>query len=125
MPVMDRLRSMLSEIPSVCVIGGADSEEDAVAGIFANRPDMAVLDIHLKSGSGLDVLRRVKAEMPNLKVMVLTNHAYPQYRRKCEELGVDWFMDKSGDSAEVVEIIRTLATGYSDQIEKPNRANGR
>ena len=54
-----------------------------------------MLDYQLDGGTGLDVLRAVHPQAPEIVFIVLTNHAKPQYRRVCLDAGASDFFDKS------------------------------
>src|SRR5947207_12176020 len=91
--VRERLVSMISELPDVEVIGQAGLPLEAIAAIEELKPDFVVLDISLPGGNGMQVLERIKARNPALRVIMLTNFAFEQYRRRCAELGADYFFD--------------------------------
>jgi DNA-binding NarL/FixJ family response regulator len=102
--VRERLTALLGEIGGFEVVGHAAGADDALAGIRGRCPDVIILDLQLAQGSGLDVLTAVKEENPACRVMVLTNHSLPQYRKKCNDAGADFFFDK------VTEFDQVLAT---------------
>jgi DNA-binding NarL/FixJ family response regulator len=71
-------------------------------------PDVVILDLHLRTGSGFGVLRRLRGpERP--KVIVLTNFDVPAYRREAESLGADAFLDKSRDYGHLPELLSSFA----------------
>lgn len=110
--IRERLRSAIADIELAELVGESDSQENALKMIKATNAEIVVLDIHLAQGNGISVLRRLKSVMPAIKVMVLTNHAYPQYQQKCLKLGADSFLDKSKDFSRLAGILR-------DWIEVP------
>ena len=83
------------------IVGVAESEEEAVASITTLCPDIVVTDIQLKEGSGIEVVRQVRAfqHCPPPTIFVLTNYALPEYRKKCLASGADDFFDKTSDYA--------------------------
>jgi two-component system, OmpR family, response regulator len=93
-----RLSELIGRLPEVELVGTVDSEGEALAEIGATRPDVLILDLHLRSGSGFGVLRSLKRR-PNMrpKIVILTNFGLPEYRREAENLGVEAFLDKSRD----------------------------
>lgn len=95
--ILAHLRRIVSEIPGAEVIAEANSQDDAIAGIEASRPDVVILDLTLARGNGIEVLRRVRPRWPALRIIVLTNKSAPQYRNTCLALGADAFLDKSRD----------------------------
>lgn len=104
-PVRARLVEQVYQINGVDVVGQAATPADAIAGICATHPDYVVLDFQLEGGTGVDVLRAVRLQVPNAVVIVLTNHPQPQFRRLCMYAGADAFLDKSTEFGKVTEVI--------------------
>lgn len=107
--ICERLRSMIDGIPGIELLGDADNEADAVRDICAMQPDLVILDLTLVSGNGMEVLRQIKLQAFSGRVIVLTNYAYPQYRKKCMALGADYFLDKSREIEILSELLVSLA----------------
>ena len=93
----ERLRALIGAVHGAIVVAEADAEADARERIDACRPDVVVLDLRLRAGSGLSVLEYLKASHPDVIVIVLTNYGHAEYRAKCLNLGADYFFDKSRD----------------------------
>lgn len=110
-PVRTRLMEMLSAIEGLKVVGEARNASEALASIRALQPDVVILDIRMPGGSGIDVLRNVKRDFPEIVIVMLTNHAEPQYRQKCAELKADYFLSKSTDWSVLIEIGERLVRG--------------
>jgi len=108
-PLRERLAELLGNIEGVSVVGEADSVCTAVEGILRTRPESVVLDIQLLDGSGVEVLRRVCPQAPEVVFVVLTNHANSQYRRICMEAGASHFLDKSTEIGKIREVIAGLS----------------
>jgi DNA-binding NarL/FixJ family response regulator len=92
-----RLEAMLASIAGAQLVGHADTAAGAIEAILAARPDAVVLDLHLKEGSGFDVLRGVGEAVREIAFYVLTNHPAPAYRRSAERLGARGFFDKASE----------------------------
>jgi DNA-binding NarL/FixJ family response regulator len=106
--VRRRLVELLSEVEGAEVVGQAANARDAVEGIGRLKPQVVILDIQIPGESGIAVLKKIKqASRPPL-VMMLTNHASPQYRKKCLEWGADFFLDKSRDLERLFLIFKGL-----------------
>ena len=101
----ERLHAILAAIPGAQTVGHAGRVKDAIAGIEAAKPDLVVLDIQLEDGSGFDVMRAVRASLPQVRFYVLTNFANDAYRRKAESLGARGFFDKSKEIERLREAI--------------------
>lgn len=108
-----RLAESLAEIPNVEIVGQVETEADALAVLRQQRWDAAVLDLQLKQGTGLGVLKALGSAVrpPNAKIIVFTNYAFPQYRDRCLALGADYFFDKSREFHRVREVLSGLARG--------------
>src|SRR5438105_4336343 len=104
--VRERLVSMISELPDVQIIGQAGVPFDAIAAIEELKPDFVVLDISLPGGNGMQVLESIKSKKPAPQVIMLTNFAFEAYRRRCVQLGADYFFDKSNEFEKVMEVLR-------------------
>jgi two-component system response regulator DevR len=104
----NRLLELLVEIDGVDVVGDAGTPGDAIAGILETRPDCVVLDYQLSRGTGLDVLRTVHPQAPDIVFVVLTNHATPQHRHACLEAGARFFFDKTTEFGGIREVIANL-----------------
>jgi len=89
------LTEMLEHGGRANVVGEAETPSEAIAGIHATHPQVVILDLHLKGGLGLDVLRAIHPAAPEITFLVLTNHPAPQYRRMCIAAGARHFLDKS------------------------------
>lgn len=104
--IYDRIIRLLKEVEDSNVVGAADDELGAIRGIENSAPDVVITDINLLHGSGLNVLRHVKAVMPDVKVVLLTNFHSDQYRAVAESYGVDAFLDKSFDFLQIPQLLR-------------------
>ena len=109
--VRQKLREMILEIERVKIVGEADNAADAIYFIGKLNPDAVILDIRLCGVSGIDVLECIKKGARPPKVIILTNYPYPQYRKRCMELGADYFFDKSTEFEKVPEVISEMARG--------------
>ena len=104
----ERLYEMLSELPEVEIMGYAQDVPEALTSIKTLKPDVVILDIRMPGGSGVDVLQEIKKDKQTPMVIVLTNYPYPQYRKKCMEMGADFFFDKSAEFEKVTAIFKQL-----------------
>jgi len=105
-----RLRELIQRLPEIDLIGTVDSESQALDRIAAATPDVLILDLHLREGSGFNVLRVLsRASRPRPKVIILTNFGLPEYRREAESLGAEAFLDKSRDYFR----LPSLLTGFA------------
>ena len=112
-PVRERLIALLSEIEGAEVIGEARNYDEAVKGVRSLKPHVVILDIQMPGGSGIDVLKSIKQDSRPPVVLMLTNHATPQYRKKCMEWGADFFLDKSREFESLGPIFSSLIKQYT------------
>lgn len=91
----DRLRDIINAIPRTVLVAETDNEDDARYQLDKHSPDVAVIDLRLRSGSGFSVIEHIKAMHSATTMIVLTNLAQPEYRAKCMKLGAHYFFDKS------------------------------
>lgn len=108
-----RLAESLAEIPNLEIVDQVESEAAAVNVLSENTWDAVVLDLQLKQGTGLGVLKALAkgARPPQAKVIVFTNYAFPQYRDRSLALGADYFFDKAREFHRVREVLHALAGG--------------
>ena len=104
-----RLAQAIARMPGVALVGEAASASEAVTGILRTRPDSVLLDLNLMGRTGLDVMRAVRVEAPEIVFIVLTNHSESQYRDACMEAGATYFLDKSQDFERVSSVLAEIA----------------
>lgn len=111
--IRESLIAALEELGPVEVVGTAEDEVTAVQ--WLTRPDshfdLVIVDIFLKTGSGLGVLRAINAISPRRNSVVLSNYATPDMRRKCLSLGADRVFDKSNEIEALMAYCGRLASG--------------
>jgi DNA-binding NarL/FixJ family response regulator len=106
-------RNACAKVEGAEVVGEFESPAPAIESIRNNPPDVILLDMQLVNGSGLEVLRAVSAEHPNVKVMVFTNFAEDVYRKRCLEAGAYAFYDKKSDLNALRQTLHGLASAGS------------
>jgi DNA-binding NarL/FixJ family response regulator len=110
--IRESLVATLEELTPVQVVGWAADEATALS--WLNRPGnsaaLLIVDIFLAGGSGLGVLRGVARLDSRPRMVVLSNYATPDMRRKCLELGAEQVFDKSADIDALIDWCTQLAT---------------
>lgn len=111
--ILHSLVAMLEEMVPVRVVGTADNEAAAVAWLSDpdNRYDLVIIDIFLKRGSGLGVLKALGGKTEGRSLIVLSNYATADMRRACLQLGADQVFDKSNEIDALVQYCDRLAAG--------------
>ena len=109
--IRENLIATLEELAPIRVIGVA--EDESTAAQWLRQPDVAVdlviIDIFLKTGSGLGVIQAGAELSEAPKLVVLTNYATQDMRRKCLQLGADEVFDKSHDIDGLIQYCRQLS----------------
>jgi two-component system, OmpR family, response regulator len=111
-----RLAELIRRLPGVDLIDTVDSEGEALSRVTSANPDVLILDLHLRAGSGFGVLRslkRTRAQRP--KVIILTNFGLPEYRREAELLGAEAFLDKSRDYFRLPSLLSGFAVERAEE----------
>jgi CheY-like chemotaxis protein len=93
-----RLSESLSEISNLAIVGQAESEAEALALLRACQWDAVVLDLQLKEGTGLGVLKTGPESRHANARSSFTNYAFPQYRDRSLSLGADYFSTNRANS---------------------------
>jgi two-component system, OmpR family, response regulator len=104
-----RLSELIRRLPDVDLADTVDTEAAALASIAVSQPDVVILDLHLRSGSGFGVLRSLGRNKHRPKIVILTNFGLPAYRREAESFGVEAFLDKSSDYYRLPTLLRDFA----------------
>ena len=95
--IIKKLTEVLIESRVVSDVYYAYNIADAKMILHRQKPDIISLDINLSDESGIDLLKAVKSEYPEIIVAMLTNQASHYYKDLCIKLGADYFLDKSSD----------------------------
>ena len=103
--IRDNLIGTLEELASIQAVGWAETERDARhwLGEHAMGWELAIVDLFLKQGSGLGVLEACRGRGIHQRVVVLSNYATPDMRKRCLQLGADAVFDKSNEIDALVE----------------------
>ena len=111
--IRESLIATLEELAPVEVVGTAEDEATAVHWLSqpGNKFDLVIVDIFLKAGSGLGVLKAASALQQRHNIAVFSNYATKDIRRKCLELGADRVFDKSNEIEELITYCDRLSTG--------------
>ncbi len=117
-PVLrDLLDGMLATVPGIALAGHASTESAALALLREIRPRLAIVDLELCQGSGLNVLHAI-ADAPDdfgdPHTVVFSNHAHPVIQSRARALGAAAFFDKSFQMEELLEYVQRAATAGVD-----------
>lgn len=93
---------MLEDLAEVEVVAWSEAEAEAIATMKRTEWDVALVDLFLKEGSGLGVVRAFRSREKEKLLFVVTNYATAEMRRRCKELGADRTFDKSTELDQLV-----------------------
>ena len=116
--IRESLIATLEELVPVEVVGTAADEFTAVQWLSnsGNQADLVIIDIFLKGGSGLGVIRAAYGLDQRRSLVVLSNYATADIRRKCLELGADRVFDKSNEIDALITYCSSLAAGETGPL---------
>lgn len=107
--IRNRLRETLIESGFDGPISEAECVKDALQIFSEFNPTLVILDIQLNNENGISLLKPFRNINPDVRIIMLTNFPQEQYRKKCFELGVDFFFSKYSESQEAIETCKMLA----------------
>jgi DNA-binding NarL/FixJ family response regulator len=111
-PVVRRgLRLLFSAQPDLEVCGEAGSEAEALEGIQAQRPDLAIVDLSLKKGGGLGLIQQLHKICPAIKILVFSMHDQVHYAATAFAAGADGYVIKEEGAEWVLDAIKTILRG--------------
>ena len=111
--ILENLTATLEELADVRVVGSVQDETSAVQKIRSGVHDfdLMIIDIFLKSGSGLGVLRAAQDAGVKALRVVLTNYATADIRKRCADLGAARVFDKSSELEDLIDYCSRIAAG--------------
>lgn len=121
--IRDHLIPTLEDLADAQVLGFAETESDALDWLEAHSGEwsLAVVDLFLKEGSGLGILKGCKERKSHQRVVLLTNYATPEIRRQALALGADAIFDKSTELVELFDYASMLSS--ADDVKPLARQN--
>ncbi len=99
---------LLSQQENIEVVGAAGDGQEAYRKILELKPDIAVLDISIPNLNGLDLAEKLRAEMPEVKVVILTMHKSGEFVSKALRAGVRGYVLKENALEELIECINLV-----------------
>jgi two-component system, OmpR family, response regulator len=103
--IRENLIGTLEELASIQALGWAETENEAKRWLAEHEDqwDLTIVDLFLKQGSGLGVLEACRGRSAGQRVVVLSNYATADMRKRCAQLGADAVFDKSNEIDALVE----------------------
>ena len=107
------IREFLEEEGDIRVVGESADGRTALELTLAQSPDVAVLDIQMPGLNGIEVTRRIKAERPGVRVLVLTAYDDDPYIFAALQAGASGYVLKSAPAEELIRAVRAVGRGES------------
>ena len=109
--VREALAALLQLEPDIEVVGQVGRGDEVLAAARAAEPDVALLDIEMPGSNGLDATERLRAELPKIRVLILTTFGRPGYLRRAFDAGASGFLLKDAPAAQLASAVRRAHTG--------------
>lgn len=105
------IRQLLEFDGSIKIIGEANDGEECLANLQSLNPQVLLLDINMQGKNGIEVLEEIKNKKIDVKVLILTVHTEIEYLIKAVDIGVDGYILKDSESAELKRAINAVVNG--------------
>ncbi len=109
--VREWLGNLLRQQADFTVCGQAEDAEGALSGMKSNPPDVAIVDLSLKNGSGLDLIKDLRLQFPNTAVIVLSMYEEIYYAERSLRAGAMGYITKRESTGKIVDAIRQVLNG--------------
>lgn len=109
--IRSALATMLDLEDDLEIVAQASSAAEGVRIVTEHTPDLAVVDLQLPDGDGLEICAEIAQHSPGTRCMILTSHARPGYLKRAPEQGVLGFLPKTTSAPQLAEAVRSVAAG--------------
>ena len=109
--VRDGLRARLEAAPHLRVVGEAGSGQEALELAGRCQPDLVLMDVNMRCGSGIDATARLTARYPGIAVLILSMHDKPEYVSQAMQAGARGYVLKDAPGKDIVLAIETVMGG--------------
>ena len=95
------------------IAGEADSQQQAITEVCLLKPDIVIIDLWLREGSGFTVIQALKAQLPNMIQIVLSGQKSSQMKAVCLKHGADYYFEKSASGyVQLEQLLKGFAERY-------------
>lgn len=109
--IREGLKQLLEFDGTIKVVGEASNGVECLEKIYTCNPDVLLLDINMPEMNGIEVLKKMKADNSQIKVLILTVHNEMDYLMKAVDIGVDGYILKDSESLELKKAIMAVKDG--------------
>ena len=89
------IESAIADMPQAVLVGTAETPEEGIHLVERTEPDLVMVDLFLKQGTGVEVLQHCRSQKREIMIAVMTNAPSPELERHCRALGAAGFHDKA------------------------------
>jgi DNA-binding NarL/FixJ family response regulator len=117
--VREGLAGLINRLPDFKVCGDAETANEALRGIMATEADAAIVDLTLREGSGIELIKAIRAQSPDTAILVLSMHDERRYAERCIRAGARGYVMKAELATHVINALREVLAGrlhLSDQM---------
>lgn len=121
--IRDGLALLINDESDLEVCGEASDVVDGLQAISKMNPDVAIIDVSLETGSGIELVKEVKARFPNVKILVWSMFDESLYAERAIKAGALGYIDKKNVREDIIKAIRTVLAGnvylspeYSEKV---------
>lgn len=109
--VRDGLVRLIAQHADLGCCGEAGTVSQAIAAVAAQKPDLVILDLRLKGGDGLELIKTLLAQHPDLRILILSQYEAPLYAERALRAGALGYVVKEQAAEEILGAIRTVLAG--------------
>ncbi len=109
--VREGMTMRISAQKDLDVCGEAETEDEALALVSEVKPDLVIVDICLKVGHGIDLVKQVTSRYPNVKSLVISGFQESLYAERALRAGAMGYLNKQESNDKMIEAIRTVLNG--------------
>ena len=109
--VREGIKQILVEMSDSIIIDEASNGQEVLRDIWKNEYDLVLLDISMPGRNGLDILKQIKSDKPDLKVLVLSMHPEEQYAVRALKAGASGYLTKERTPHELIDAVQKVSTG--------------
>lgn len=111
--VREGFRLVVAHAPGITCVGEGATAREAIGAIPSLRPDVAIVDVRLPDGSGIEVIRHVRRVVPSVRCLIFTAHTSEDLLLKAAIAGAVGYVPKQAGAAELVAAVRRAAAGQA------------
>ncbi|MEU5527967.1 response regulator transcription factor [Micromonospora chersina] len=106
------LHRLLDSVPGIAVVAEAADTAATVAAVRDHDPDVAIIDLHMPGGGGVDATAQIRGQSPRTRVLVLTMHSDHVMVRQAVRAGARGYLLKDAEPEEIIGAVRAV---HADQ----------